>query len=304
MKKDKTIISKLTLIMLFTLCLFSCTESNSFDADCDKKINESDIFNILKNYNDSIASAKQSRGIGWIGWLSVAIADCKGAYSGAKYGGRIGALLGPNGAAIGATAGGIIVGGASSYSQFQVAKTISEFSPYSLQPQKIESQATFVKGFVLSENLIKEEDFSLGISNGLDSCSVRIAIQHNIILDKIDEFSVADARDVCENLSDMERDIIYSEDFSNLYNSTVEDPLNLTIEQDNNADQVIELFIEAVETSCTDQESLNDIVKHYRNVVTFSLTLTDEEKENIYTSISVMTYSFKYWSEKYPYLGN
>lgn len=219
------------LIMLAAVALSglpACT--SDMDAVLDSGMPNTDsqatVIQVLQDYNDSI-SIPQSRGIGWVGWLSVAIADGGGAYQGAKLGGKIGAIFGPKGAAAGAVAGGVIVGGSASYVQYQRANDISQFSPYSLDKAPIARKNTFTAGYVETKDMIIPADYNLGISNGLDSCAVKIAIQHNKILDRVNLIEFENNQQlVIEKLDNLEREIVESTEFEIGYDRIISNPLH------------------------------------------------------------------------------
>lgn len=298
---------QMTMLILSTVVLVglqSC--SSDMDAVIEEsdttKLPKSEIVTALQEYNNGLTLTPQSRGIGWLGWLSVAIADGKGAYDGAKLGGRIGAIFGPNGATAGAVVGGAVVGGAASYAQYKMAEKISDFSPYSTRPLPVVKQQTIAAGYVISKDDIKPLDYTLGLSNGLDSCSVKIAIQHNKILEKVDIIQFENnQQQILENLEDIEKQIVNSKDFEIGYDQIVSNPLANNFDNKLTADNIMQLFIDAVSNSCQSQADLNQIISHYTSVVKTSNELTSEEKEWLYAGFAVMGYSFQYWSEKWPY---
>ncbi len=272
----------------------SLVESNQIKfPDCEEIIS-------LQDYNYELAKTNSSRDIGSVGWISVAVADGKGAYDGAKIGGRIGSLLGPKGTALGAFLGGAIVGGGASYTQYQIADKISKFSPYSVGSLTFTKQETITASYCLSRDSIKSIDYSLGLADGLDSCSVKIGIQHNKILEKVRDVELDyDLSHITQNLGDIEKQIIYNEEFKTSYNKIVSNPLENTFNPNYKADRIMQLFIDAVSNSCKSQADLNQIVAHYASVVKGSKALTAEDKDCLYAGFAVMDYSFQYWSEKW-----
>lgn len=291
----------LTAIVLVGLPACSSDMDAVIEEENSTELLQSEVVKTLQDYNNSLTTPK-SRGIGWVGWLSVAIADGKGAYDGAKLGGRIGAFLGPKGAAAGAVVGGAVVGGAASYTQYKMAEKISNFSPYSTRPLPVIKQETIAASYVISKNDIKPLDYTLGLNNGLDSCSVKIAIQHNKILEKVDVIQFENnQQQIIENLDDMEKQIVNSKEFEAGYNKIVKNPLADNFDTNLTADKVMQLFVNAVSNSCQSQNDLNQIISHYTSVVKTSNELTSDEKEWLYAGFAVMGYSFQYWSEKWPY---
>lgn len=291
------------LLTVASVFLVSCS------SDLDMALNEDEsktsiptIVQSLQDYNNKLSTTPQTRGIGWAGWLSVVLADGSGAYNGAKYGGRIGAIFGPNGATAGAIVGGVVVGGAASYNQYRLAEKISNFSPYSLRPVSTVSQQTAAASYVLSKETINPQDYTLGLSNGLDSCSITVAIYHNKILEKIELVQVDSNQHLLfEHLDDIEKKIVSSKEFETVYNSIANDPLADYFDPNLTSDQVMKMFISAISNYCKSQNDINQIISHYTFEVKASDEISTEEKEWLYTGFAVMGYSFAYWSEEWPY---
>lgn len=294
----KSILKKLTFILSICLLLNSCNNgSNVVNYDEPVVSDSIDVIVHLKEYNNSISP--KSRGLNWVGWISVVIADGSGAYTGAKYGGRIGSLFGPHGTTVGAIAGGVIVGAASSIQQYNRANTILRFSPYAISNNNNVSKGIIEKGYVLSKTMISDESYDTGISLGLDSISTKVAIQHNIILENYKMFERDNAITRMDNI---ESAILNDESFISCYNSVVSDPLNSEFEKDVISDQIMQLYLTAINDSGSNSASINLITSYYINTVKQSSEVPEEQKQWLYKGFAVMTYSYKYWQEKEPFI--
>ena len=292
-------------LLIFVASLFWSCQNNFEQTNIlySEELSQPNVIQELKNFNKSLKVSPKSRGLGWVGWLSVAIADSKGAYDGAKLGSKIGAILGPKGAAAGALIGGTIAGSGASFSQYEMARKVSEFSPYSLPVITVApTQVTISTGYLQTKELIYKEDYELGISCGIDSTYVGVAIQHNLIMEKVESIAFEDIETLLNGeLTDIESQIIYSDEYASGYDEIVSNPLECEIEPCNVTDQIMTLFIDAVYTACTDKADLNLIITNYTEATKNSKDLTETEKSWLYTGYAVMAYSFEYWSEEWPY---
>lgn len=180
----------------------------------------------------------------------------------------------------------------------------AEVAPYSYAPitapvEPMTPIKSFEDGYVISKDQVKPYDYTLGLNSGLDSCSVKIAIQHNKILANVEliEFN-GDLPDLKSNLTELEQEIVNSEKFVAAYNEIMNDPLSTDVGEGYTSDQIMDLFAEAVGNSCSNQDELTQIVTRYTSIVKSSTEISDEEKEWLYSAFAVMSYSYEYWSGK------
>lgn len=298
-----------TLSVLFSVGLgsglSSCTSSSEDEPFTESVMNcqEATILKNLQNYNDSISnySTPSTRGIGWMGCLTIAMKDASGAYTGAKLGAKVGVIFGPKGAVVGGTLGGIIIGGASSWDQYVRVKNISNFSPYSTQATPTVSQQTVSTCYVLTKNAIKPSDFLLGQSLGLDTCAVKIGIQHNNVIKKIETYdSNTDQGQILLGLDYTEKEILNSNEFKVGFNKIV-GTSDHNLNPNETSDQVMQLLVNVIRTRQTCDE-VNQTVTYYTSVVKASPDLTEEEKEWLYAGFAVMGYSCRYWNLKLSFI--
>lgn len=297
MKYTTTII----IALLTTLIVLTSTGCNENEMQNEKTfvMANTKIENELIKYNQVLPKQIKTKsiGIGYAGWISVVLADGAGAYKGAKLGGKIGAIFGPKGAGVGAIVGGAIIGGASSYSQYQTAKKISEFSPYSLNNKENLEIEDFEAGFNSTKGNYEPGDYDLGLAAGIDSCYVRIGIQHNRILNGVQLIHFEDKEQTSNNLTELELQIINSSDFSNGYYEITSNPLEINTEPGVVADRIINLYIDAISNSCSSEEDIITITSNYTQIVKSSSELSEAEKEWLFSGFATMCYSYKYWNE-------
>lgn len=305
MKKIFNIIPLVVAFAILTGWIAACSnESEKELSSSTFEMEQSEAVQILSNYNDELTSNGATRGLTTGQWIWVAIKDAKGAYKGGKTGGRIGGLFGPHGATAGAVIGGAVVGGMASYIQYNKFEnekaTLTERAP-NLNPNKLTIES--VAGcFVLNKENIIHQDYYLGFNNGLDSCASLTGILHNKILDGIEFIKDKSVNnDVNSKLSEVEKYVIESDELTDLYLSLFDEnksALDLAEEAPDEADIIMNLFIDAVEKNATSEYELQEIIRFYVNVVENSTTLSKENKESLFGAFSVMGYSYQYWAKK------
>lgn len=293
----------LAFVLSVSLCLIACGSDMDLQVENNSlsEMSQQDILGRLRSFNQTKISMPQSR-LCVLGLLSVVLADGKGAYDGAKVGGQIGAIFGPQGATTGAVVGGVIVGGAASYAQYKMANDIGNFSPYSLPGGPVIPHEVVEAGYVISKDEILPSDYAQGLSYGLDTCSVVIGIQHNKVLDKLDDAEFDTIKhQFLEKLDGIEREIVSTADFEIEYDRIVSNPLADRYDLSLVSDYVMQLFVDAVSNSCQSRDDLDEIISFYTSEVKASEELLAEEKEWLYAGFAVMGYSFDYWSNKWSY---
>lgn len=255
----------------------------------------------LQEFNENFVPSEDTRG-----WkftlaevLAVAISDYSGACSGAKLGGTIGALVGPNGAVVGATVGGAICGAAQSYASYKMAEAIRDFRPYSNSDFKILSQKSYEASYLIGNATIKQQDYKYGNALGLDSCSVKIGILHNKILDTVESIETEVEQDsYILNMDPVEKNIVYDIEFQKEYDRVSHNP-RFVADPNSAMDTIMSLFIQAVNNKVNSFLDLDIIIKHYVITIKQSSDLTQIEKDALLAGMSVMKYSVMHWASKY-----
>ena len=297
---NKKILLILATGLFISLFIFSACNSDMDEVLDETTINikQNEILNQLQAYNDNFIPTPTSRSIGRTGWLRVVIADGKGAYEGAKLGCKVGRWFGPKGATIGAILGGVVVGGGSSCRQYRRESQEISSRLCSAPVLPIETHRTFAACYAETKELIQPSDYTLGISLGLDSTSVKIAIQHNMVLDRVEAKELTNPQ-IIIGLTETEEKIVNSDEFKITSNEIISEPLSPRYDYDSYSDNIMNLFINLVSTNCRNQDDLNRIVSNYTSTVQNPYYFTTEETESLCAGFAVMAYS-QYWSEKWP----
>ncbi len=302
--KTKAWLSSILALIIAVLCFVACSN----EADEGVKVPPSNppqaqIITELQEFNNSLVVMPESRKIGWIGWLSVGIADAGGAYMGSRIGGAIGAFGGPIASGIGAGFGGVILGAATSLAQYKMAVAISEFDPFYSNNKTSSSikKDSFGAAYIICKNNIQKSDYNIGNYFEFDSCATLVGILHNRILDSVEDIELKNNQaNYLTKFSPLEKKIFEDEVFNESFKNITLRPKE-RLDTTNTANAVMQLFMDVVEEKCQNYSSLVKIINNYKRTVEKSTELSAEEKQNLYNGFSVMAYSFNYWSIRWPY---
>lgn len=263
---------------------------------------ETQAFNVAKEFkalNDSLLLIKdpETRGDGFLTFCAVASADITGAYEVGKIGAKIGSLIGPKGAAIGAAIGGLIGGAGASYGAYEgLTKSTS-----------VVSSQTVINAYiaVLEDNPLLDDYYPEEVNLELPEEKKdlqEIGVKHNLILEKLtdQEFSSTQIEDV---LTSLELEIINSAEFEEGYYSVLDqitiDNYDTYVDNDGSTGNIVmNLYLDIINKY---PEQLNDVEfvsNKYIELISKSSELSEEEKDLLYSAISVAASSFEYWKSK------
>ena len=202
---------------------------------------------------------------------------------------------------IGAQLGGVVYGAAKSYKRHEEIKGWTLASPMDISHPVIVDRELITAGYASTKDKVSESDYALGLSWGLDSCSVRIAILHNKVLEEIEilKSSSEIKKDRLSNLSSFERQLVESEEFIIGFDKTIYAiPIDQS-EPQTIGDNIMTLFISEMSRPEGDHKRVNRIIAHYTTTVKETKELSEEEKQSLYIGFAVMGYSFEYWTAIY-----
>lgn len=297
--------------MLLIVALLSATAcSSGVDGVMDPSttISEAETPEIileLQNFNANLEPSDLSRGgIGWMGWLTVVMRDGTGAYHGGRGGAAIGSIFGPHGATAGAIIGGAILGAVQSYEQYHLVDWIANASTNSIQSDK-PTKAMFIAAYSSSKVTASNVDFLQYATATIDTCAIKVGFMHNTILEKIQSKNHGNFDDdYSSNLSEVESYVVSSPAFTTLYEeakAAVTSTSSVKVNEKTLSDEIMNLFLDAVSSSCTTQNDLNRIIAYYATMVDKSTALNEVDKLSLKSGFTVTGYSFSYWSKKWPY---
>ena len=304
--RKRTLLSGATTAIVALLVATACTEDRSEEFSNNGTYPAvPEVILELENFNETLSQnyPETRRDLKWYDWLSIAIEDGKGGYKGAKWGGKIGSLFGPHGSTTGAVVGGVIVGGAKSYLRYDEVKNASLATTMSTYEGCTADRDLFTAGYANTKDDITVTDYSLGISFGLDSCSVKVGILHNKVLDEVERIKiVGNKKEVLEKLNSFEKEFTESEDFKMAYDNILYPDLNIQAIPLTISDQVMNLFAEAiVKADEYNYTKLHRIIEKYIDTVQSTKDLSEDDKQSLYTGFAVFAYSYEYWTIRYPY---
>lgn len=311
MKQKLKFISLGMLFAILVSCMTACSNDNNdivegtLQTQSSETVQPSETELLLEEYNSTLPSATETRA-STDEILGIAKKDAKGAYKGGKRGGQLGSFFGPKGRIVGTIVGAVVVGGVASYIKYKKyesahAEAHAKFVP-SPSDQRIQA---FSSAYAENKDRLSSADYTLGFSNGLDSCATAAGILHNKVLNRIEYHNnLPDNLLYTSNLSDIEKYVVNSQEFIDEYNSIFEEDDRQDMTGDvletptDEADRIMALFFKAVTQKVSSAKDLNDIIKVYSSNVNRSTTLTNDQKEYLLSAFSVMGCSYQYWSEQ------
>lgn len=290
----------LALVIITVTAIFFTACSNDMPAD-NSHLNtfssQSETIKKLQQFNLSLAKEDSTRGnINKGFWVKIFLSDARGAYTGARLGSLIGSMFGPQGTTVGTIIGATTVGGAASYVQyhkFDISKPKKVFAEN--MSMTVNSMAFGITS-VQSQQQITEFDLSPGLELGLDSCSCKIGLTHNLILENIESIDIENLESIYNSsLSSIEKQIVTSDKFFKEFESIAIDPYYLSVNLENDADTIMQMFSDILSTNCNSMAMVNYVIGYYTNIVMESTELTEIEKENLFAGFAVAKYSYQYW---------
>lgn len=281
----------------------SCSKDESLKLP-KKEIESSELVQILESVNnDFMANKPEVRGKGWeakfLQVLCVAAADVGGGYEIGKIGAKIGAFAGPKGAVAGAVIGGTIGAVGASYGAYCGTRSVTVNEDYPL----VISAYSYMQENKELKSLVSSEGIALQIPKEYKR-PVEAGIEHNLMLSLLREESANLSAHV-NRLSNLERTVTESSEFKEAYNSCIERARAITFipreaAENEIGQKVMNLFLKIYSSYPENQTDVNDIINKYISIIEPSTELSKEEKELIYSSLSVAAYSFKYWETTLP----
>jgi hypothetical protein len=283
-------LSKLFLIAL-TFAISSCGSEGPQISSNDKPLETTVLISALTEYNNQLSS--NSSRMGGLGWIAVAGADVYGAYKGAQAGAYLGAFLGPHGATVGGVIGGLLCGTSASYHSYKYMSRASDSDEMPTLRKKTLGVYTEVKPMPI----VKNDDIQIVYSLRYDTIATKVAVLHNVILAEVQSGNIEYANINYSNLSKEELQIVSLPDFESAFNTIVPQAGNYrTFKVETEADQVMNLFMEAIDKAGNSLSEITTIINDYIQIIEKSKSLSDEQKDALYTAFTVAAYSYNYWS--------
>lgn len=288
------------MLVVMSVFMFSCEKEDKMNNTFNSK--SSTTLEILKEFNDSLSVDPACETKGFLRFIAVASADVTGAYELGKIGVKIGALGGLKGALIGGAIGGIIGGVGASYGAYCGTKPETAST---LDFPTVNMLVTNYSYVTISDSLLfqyTEDDIKLNFPEEFNDEAIRTGKMHNLILDiSIDE---GELQNIDNQLTDMEKSVIYSDEFLCEYDKIINNFIDLDLEDpeyiyaDGTVESsVMQLFLDIYNKYPENCEDVNFIINKYIEVVDDSDEISDEMKSCIYNGLAVAAYSYKYWEE-------
>lgn len=296
----KYMISLLCAMLLFVSCRDGYTEMPAQEVRSALAIR-------LQSINDSLMQGRETtdtRSVASVGrFLGVATADISGALRFGKMGGRIGAILGPKGALVGATIGAVAGGAGYSYVAYESTRPRRALNVDSVKiggwhlmvPIVIDtSKDPFADSDSANWGLTRQLQFPDKFKD-----VQRRGAEHNCVLDVIRSGRYKYWEADMSGLTEEENIVLNSPELSSEYSHDIELIERGTMKYGETDDPLtnmaIGLFLEIYNSYPQNGDDVVELVNIYAQEIGNSKDFTDEEKSSILSSLSVAAYSFFYW---------
>lgn len=331
MKNFKHLIS--VFVAVFVAILTSCSSNDGYMSIGNENEMESfDDSNLLYSAQaiNNAFLQNSTRGKNPKKWIAVSIADAWGAYTGANKGLKIGNIVGAalgnpiTGGVFGATIGAISVGAYKSYRASRLYDNIFD-GGYEAKPDFMDT--SYKANEVLDGELdVNWENINIVDTVSLDKINLdaptvsnihlknkylKIGQMHNIMLCSKDGslsincdqayMPLTRGLDIDVDIDDDEPPLVEEKIRNNFMSN---DNLSDLYEQANDdqcktkSDSLLNLFCEAIK-DVSDKNELISLINSYVSIVSSSVELTEDEKENIFNAFATAIYSFNYWDIYY-----
>ena len=324
----KKALFSVTAVLLFgAACLsYSCSVDYNEPQQIVKtsqEQTEEEILSIFIEFNKTLTPIPQSRATTRADWCGIVCSDVIAAANGVSAGAKIGSYFGPKGALIGMIAGGVIVGAAGSYLDYEErVERLDTLKVGQIHSDSYESKLydqTIFDGYAIAETLINQEDYAIGNSLNFDSTSTKIGIMHNKVLDVVDKTSIETGSFISTDFDSLQIAIINHPEFIAAYQNVVN---NTSYHKKSMCDRIIDSFCDAIKKSCDSTEDLHYIIEQYKlrvqslategyteilgictdgRLVTQTTFLSIDQIQQMNAAFAVAAYSYDYWSTVYPY---
>ena len=155
---------------------------------------------------------------------------------------------------------------------------------------------TLIAAYKATKKTTSEEDYSIGLSCGLDSNATKVGILLERLLSEIEKGGSEQAHNT-QDLSETESKIINSPDLKEDLDKITSGQGNIKFDEDSLSDSVMNLFTEAI-LSCHDKKEIDNTVKFYTSKVKQCDTITEENRESLFAGFAIAAYSYNFWSTK------
>ncbi len=287
---------KLFGFLCATVLVCSCTNDYTVFSQSEVVTHSSDLVVQLTELNDSLMATEKiaSRGITYseaYSYTKIAYKDIKGAYKLGKIGLKIGRFLGPEGAAAGAVIGGLIGGAGYSYIEYNKCKTRAIDSIAS----PLQVTQAYVSVLELDTSYVDHTPTQITLNfPTINKDAQYMGAKHNLILQKLLDNDLS-LSPINQYLTQDEIYIISSKEFEESYYVGLENENNNYEADEDVSDVVMCLYLEIFQKYPDKADDVEFITNKYIELVSASNELTTEEKDIIYSALSVAASSYEYW---------
>lgn len=302
--------------MLAMMILGSCT--NEVDSSCksfesapamdtlDDNLNEDPLIISLSELNDSLYKSTKVTNVNTRGWrdifgflklVEIVYVDVLGGIKGAQWGSA--------GGVAGSIAGCVLVGiGTSALACCNFENTVAtRISDRAYYPQ---SQVEAAYAYAIQDKKLQQEEIincsaiKIQFPPNFES-SVEVGLYHNIAL-KILNDELPSEYELGDYLTEEQMSILHSESFKRNYSTLLTDPNLFSMDYledcSQKEDRIIKLFLDVYKEYPEDLEDVNLLINLYIDRIEADSTITELQKQCVYSALSIAAYSTVYWSKQ------
>lgn len=291
---------KVLYFFIVGILLVSC--SNSYNISEFPQKSNSLLLSKLSAFNDSLKQKRtETRGFVKPGaWkrAQVIAADCAGAWSCGEAGLYVGGLFSPAGSAVGATIGAIIGGACGSYTAYASLYWTRTTQLKAITPEDV---TLAYADLITDENInFYDEKPKKIIANypNVDENVSLMGAKHNLLLKKLltEDYGKVISEDV---LSEDEIKIIQSSCYRKAYEDTMlaisKNEGILKLDGDDVGNKLMNLFYDIFQNYSDNSDDVQFLINKYIEAVNESSELSEEVKNIVYSSLSVIASSYEFW---------
>lgn len=278
------------------LLVCSCSSDDTVISQPETVPTTSDLVIKLTELNDSLMTTDEiiSRGVTYsqaYTYTKIAYKDIKGAYKLGKIGLRIGQVFGPEGATAGAVIGGLIGGAGYSYIEYNKGQSRA-INTVSSPLQVTQAYVSVVESAPTYSDYTPTQ-ITLQYPTANTNTQL-MGAKHNLVLQKLVDNDLS-LTPINKCLTPEEESIITSKEFEDAYYAGLEaENINSDTNEDV-PDVVMRLYLEVFQNYPDKADDVEFITNKYIELISASNELTAEEKEIIYSALSVAASSYEYW---------
>lgn len=234
--------------------------------------------------------------------MTIVIADAVGGLAMGRVCGSVGKYFGPQ-TALGATLTGGLIGAVAASFVANRSPNITRSGFDIISPLDIAAAFPPIMKKKIEISQYLPQDIQLRFPDKYNEVK-KIGAEHNAMMNNLLENDL-DTTTIKNYMTDEEYNFITSDFYKEKYDSTmtyiynsVNEGNNISISGDNLTSRLMNLFFHIIEVYPVNANDMEFILNKYIEVIEESNEFSDNDKELIYSSLSIAASSYEFWTEK------